>query len=64
MLRTRSYQDLPSYQIGIEQRLQKGIEIGIKGIYVFEQNPAKIAQMLNTEIEFVKEIINKLEKNT
>jgi hypothetical protein len=85
MLRTTSYQDLPSWEIGLEQGYKRGLERGLEkgleqgleqglqrgleqgilkgrleGIYFFEKDPYKIANMLNVDIEFVKQVISKL----
>jgi len=68
MLRTTTYQDLPSWEIGLEQGfkqgfeqgIEKGIKKAIKGIYFIEKDPQKIANILDVDIEFVKETIKDL----
>jgi flagellar biosynthesis/type III secretory pathway protein FliH len=62
MLRTTSYQDLPSYEIGFEQGIEKGIERGIEkgfeeGISKERANTIYILKSLGLDD---KEIIKKL----
>ena len=69
MLTQIDYETLPSFSLGIEKGMEKGmekgLEKGIKGIYIFEQNPKKIAQILDVDENLVIKTINKIqgEKN-
>ena len=65
-----NFEGLPSYELGmekgIERGFEKGIEQGIKqaifGIFSYEKNPVKIAQILNIDKEKVIKILNLKDK--
>jgi len=70
MLSEIKLEKLPSYEIGyergeergmqkgVQKGIQKGIQKAIKGIYVYEKNPKKIAQLLEVDEKFVLKVLN------
>jgi hypothetical protein len=77
MLTEINYEKLPSFEIGLEagmkrgleqglkqgleQGLEQGIQKAIKGIYIFEKNPKKIASILEIDEEMVNKTIKRIE---
>ena len=58
----------PYYQEGITKGIQEGLQKGIqkamkqsiKGVYLIEKDPKKIAQILNVDENFVKETLKEI----
>ena len=53
------YEDLPSYEIGMEKGMEKGIEKGILGLYKYEKNIDVIANELGINRNKVVYILEK-----
>jgi len=70
MLTEINYEKLPSFELGFERGIQKGEEkgkqegivLGIQGIYNYEKNPTKIANILNIDEKFVLDVINNIKE--
>jgi len=70
---TIDLQNDPYYKEGIQKGIQKGIQAGIqkgiqtamkqsiKGVYLIEKNPKKIAKILNIDENFVIETLKEIE---
>ena len=70
MLRTTTYQDLPSYEIGFEQGIEKGIEKGLqkgiqeerkKTIYILKEvglDDRVISEKLGISLDELKKVLS------
>jgi len=47
-------------QKGIQKGIQKAMKQSIKGVYLIEKDPKKIAQILNVDENFVKETLKEI----
>ena len=66
MLRTTTYQDLPSYEIGFEQGIEKGLQKGIqeerkKTIYILKEvglDDRVISEKLGISLDELKKVLS------